>query len=212
MSDTDSFIEEVTEEVRRDKLYAMMRRYGWIAVLAVVAVVGAAAYNEWRKASERAKAEAFGDAILAAEGISEPEQRIAALQGIAASGEQSAVLNLLLATDTSDQSAEALGKIASDASLPDHFRHLAMLRLAQMQNEAVTLDELRGMLASVVVAGAPYRVLGEEALAIAELQAGEKDAALTRLQALLIDDEASGALRRRASQLIVALGGTPEAS
>lgn len=212
MSDTDSFIEEVTEEVRRDKLYAMMRRYGWIAVLAVVTVVGAAAYNEWRKASERAAAEAFGDAILAAEGLSEPEQRIAALQGIAASGEQSAVLNLLLATDPSEQSTEALGKIASDASLPDHFRHLAMLRLAQMQDQAVSLDELRGMLSSVVVAGAPYRTLGEEALAIAELQAGEKEAALTRLQALLVDDEASRALRRRASQLIVALGGTPEAS
>lgn len=212
MSDTDSFIEEVTEEVRRDKLYAMMRRYGWIAVLAVVTVVGAAAYNEWRKASERAAAEAFGDAILAAEGLSEPEQRIAALQGIAASGEQSAVLNLLLATDPSKQSTEALGKIASDASLPDHFRHLAMLRLAQMQDQAVSLDELRGMLSSVVVAGAPYRTLGEEALAIAELQAGEKEAALTRLQALLVDDEASRALRRRASQLIVALGGTPEAS
>lgn len=212
MSDTDSFIEEVTEEVRRDKLYAMMRRYGWIAVLAVVTVVGAAAYNEWRKASERAAAEAFGDAILAAEGMSEPEQRIAALQGIAASGEQSAVLNLLLATDPSKQSTEALGKIASDASLPDHFRHLAMLRLAQMQDQAVSLDELRGMLSSVVVAGAPYRTLGEEALAIAELQAGEKEAALTRLQALLVDDEASRALRRRASQLIVALGGTPEAS
>ena len=31
MSNPDSFIEEVTEEVRRDKLFALFRKYGWIA-------------------------------------------------------------------------------------------------------------------------------------------------------------------------------------
>ncbi|WP_424940248.1 hypothetical protein [Aliiroseovarius sp. S253] len=212
MSDTDSFIDEVSEEVRRDKLYTVMRRYGWIAAVAVVAVVGGAAYNEWRKASEQSAAQAFGDAILAAEGIEDPQERIAALQGVAGAGEQSAVLNLLVASDAADVSTDALMKIASDASLPDHFRHLAALRVAQMQDEAVSLDEVRSMLAPVLVAGAPYRVLGEEALALAELRAGDKEAAVSRLQALLVDDEASGALRRRATQLIVALGGTPEAS
>ncbi|NDW51930.1 hypothetical protein [Aliiroseovarius sp. PrR006] len=212
MSDTDSFIDEVSEEVRRDKLYSMMRRYGWIAVVAVVAVVGGAAYNEWRKASERTAAQAFGDAILEAEGIEDPQERIAALQAVAGAGEQNAVLNLLMSGDDVEVSADALGQIAADASLPNHFRHLAMLRLAQMQDDAVSLDEVRSLLAPVVVAGAPYRVLGEEALALAELRAGDKEAAVSRLQSLLLDDEATTALRRRATQLIVALGGTPEAS
>mgnify|MGYP002067949300 CR=1 FL=1 len=36
MSNQDSFIDEVTEEVRRDKLYALYKKYGWIAALAVV--------------------------------------------------------------------------------------------------------------------------------------------------------------------------------
>jgi hypothetical protein len=212
VSDTDSFIDEVSEEVRRDKLYGMMRRYGWIAVVAVVAVVGGAAYNEWRKASAQTAAEAFGDAILEAEGIEDPQARNAALQGIAGEGAQTAILNLLLAGDSGEVSADALGQIAADASLPDHFRHLAMLRLAQMQDDAVALDEVRSLLAPVVVAGAPYRVLGEEALALAELRAGDEAAAISRLQALLLDDEATTALRRRATQLIVALGGAPEAS
>ena len=39
MSNTDSFIEEVTEEVRRDKLYGYLKRYGWIAGLIIVLVV-----------------------------------------------------------------------------------------------------------------------------------------------------------------------------
>ncbi len=66
MSDTDSFIDEVTEEVRRDRLFALMRRYGWIAVLLVVLIVGAAAWNEYRKGQARASAEALGDALLSA--------------------------------------------------------------------------------------------------------------------------------------------------
>ncbi len=37
MSNNDSFIDEVNEEVRRDKLYALFRKYGWIGVVAVLA-------------------------------------------------------------------------------------------------------------------------------------------------------------------------------
>ena len=58
MSNPDSFIDEVTEEVRRDRLFAMFRKYGWIGVLIVVFIVGGAAVNEWRKSSAEARAEA----------------------------------------------------------------------------------------------------------------------------------------------------------
>ena len=36
MSDTDSFIDEVSEEVRRDKLFGYIRKYGWIAITSVL--------------------------------------------------------------------------------------------------------------------------------------------------------------------------------
>ena len=55
MSDTDSFIEEVSEEVRRDRLFKLMKRYGWIAILAVLLLVGGAAFNEVRKARQAAE-------------------------------------------------------------------------------------------------------------------------------------------------------------
>ena len=54
MSNTDSFIEEVTEEVRNDKLFALFRKYGWIAGLAVVVMVGGTAWSEWNKSNARA--------------------------------------------------------------------------------------------------------------------------------------------------------------
>ena len=56
MSDTDSFINEVNDEVRRDRLYGYLQRYGWIAILVVVLIVVGAAWSEYRKAQTRARA------------------------------------------------------------------------------------------------------------------------------------------------------------
>ena len=44
MSDTDSFIDEVSEEVRRDRLFVLMRKWGWIPILLVVLLVGGATF------------------------------------------------------------------------------------------------------------------------------------------------------------------------
>ena len=49
MSNSETFIDEVTEEVRKDQLFGYMRKYGWIAVLAVLAIVGGTAFSELRK-------------------------------------------------------------------------------------------------------------------------------------------------------------------
>ena len=49
MSDTDSFLQEVSEELRRDKLYRNIRKYGWVAILLVILIVGAATYREYLK-------------------------------------------------------------------------------------------------------------------------------------------------------------------
>ena len=64
MSNTDSFIEEVTEEVKRDRLFKLIKKWWWAAALLVLLLVGGAAFNEWRKAQERQVAQDFGDALL----------------------------------------------------------------------------------------------------------------------------------------------------
>ena len=63
MSETDSFIEEVTEEVRRDRLFAFFRRFGWILVLTIILIVGYAAWTEWQKSQFEASARVFGEKI-----------------------------------------------------------------------------------------------------------------------------------------------------
>ncbi len=214
MSQTDSFIEEVTEEVRRDRLFKLMKKYGWIAILLVILLVGGAAANEWRKAQEQAAAEALGDAILAAFDKPDAAARAAALAAVPAEGMQAAVRNLLAAGQALEggdakTAVTLLSEVASDATLPDTWRQLAELKLVLALGDDLSSQERRARLQALAAPGAPYRLLAEEQLAVAELAAGDRAAALERLQVILADQEVTAGLRRRAAQLIVALGGEP---
>ncbi len=212
MSDTDSFIEEVSEEVRRDRLFGLMKKYGWIGILLVILLVGGAAFNEWRNASNRAAAEGLGNDILTAFQAAEPGERATAITAIKAEGANTALLGLLsagaLASADDDAGAvAALQVIAGDVMQPQNYRHLAELKLILMGGNELSADERLSRLAPLAVPGAPFRLLAEEQMAIAEISAGQNDAALTRLTAILADQEVTAGLRRRVSQLIVALGG-----
>nr|WP_281502727.1 hypothetical protein [Aliiroseovarius sp. F47248L] len=192
-------------------MYALMRKYGWIAVLLVVILVGGAAYNEWRKASDRAAAQALGDAILAAEEQADPAERATALAALDVSGDASAVVAMLAAAE-GEEGVDALRALADDPAIDSLYRDLAQLKLVSKAGADLEAAVRRERLEPLAIAGAPFRTLAEEQLALVDIDDGQTDAAIARLKALLVDDEASGALRRRASQLIVALGGSLDAS
>lgn len=210
MSNPDSFIDEVTEEVRRDKLFAMFRKYGWIGVLVVIFIVGGAAFNEWRKAAAASRAEVFGDAVLDALDLGGVEERRTALGAIKADGDQKAVLQLLLASDPdTDRAAtlDALSALAADASQPESYRDLAVLRRVMVQGSEAPVAERRAALDPIAAAGRPFRTLALEQMAYLSLEEGKTDEAVASLQALMQDQEAPAGLRSRAEQMIVALGG-----
>ena len=217
MSNNDSFIEEVTEEVRRDRLFALMRRYGWIAILAVVLLVGGAAYNEWRKARDAAAAEALGDAILSALDQPDSAARVAALQEINVSGDARIAKNMILANEAgaggdSKTAVAALQTLAQDESLPQIDRDLAQLKILMLEDASVDKATRQAMLEKLAIPGAPFRLLAEELQAAMLIKDGDKTAAIAKLQDVFSDSEASNGMRQRVSQLIVALGGQLEAS
>ena len=218
MSETDSFIEEVTEEVRRDRLFALMKRYGWIAVVAVLLLVGGTAYREYVRASAAAEAEAFGDAVLAALENDEASDRVAAMSEIAApTAAAGAVLSMLIAAeqavqDNGEEAVQLLTQTATDGELPVIYRQIASFKALTRPENTLSADERRVAFEAMTQPGAPLRLLAEEQLALLDIEAGNGDAAVTRLNAILNDQELTPGLRRRASQLIVALGGEIEAS
>ena len=215
MSDADSFIDEVTEEVRRDRLFRLMRRYGWIAAVVIVAVVAGAAYNEYRKAQATASAQALGDAMLAALANDAPDQRAEALAGIEAdSPGGEAVLDFLTAAARAEagetEAAVAdLQDIARNGDLPEIYREIAQFKALTLQTETLPAADRRLQFEALAQPGKPLRLLAEEQMALIDISEGETEAALDRLQAILQDAEADAGLQQRARQVIVALGGTP---
>jgi hypothetical protein len=210
VSNPESFIQEVTEEVRRDRLFSLFRKYGWIPAVIVVAVVGGTAWTEWTKARDARQAQAFGDAVLDALDLGGSDERRAALTAVPATGGQQAVLSLLLASDPAEDKAaslSALEALANDASQPQSYRDLAVLRRVILAGADMPLADRRAALDPIAAAGRPFRPLALEQLAYLLVEEGKTAEAIAALQALTQDQQAPAGLRGRAGQMIVALGG-----
>ena len=215
MSNTDSFIDEVNEEVRKDRLFALMRRYGWIAILLVLLLVGGAAFREYRLAQNRAAAQDTGDQILAALQLEEADARVAALAEVSSDGDVAAIVAMLAASGDEDAGNAGLARaelqnIAQNGAISRHVRELAALKLVMLSADDMTLDERMIALTPLAAPGAPYRLLAEEQIALVEIAQGKPDAAIERLRLVSEDIEVTQGLRQRALDVIVALGGSNE--
>ena len=213
MSDTDSFIDEVNEEVRRDRMFNLFRRYGWIAVAAVLLLVGGAAWNEWRASQEQAQAEAMGDEIVAALNLETASARAAALQKIEVT-QASAIVQLLSAAqlasdDRGDEAVAQLTAVHSNEALPLIYRQIAEFKSLVIADAGQSVETRRNGFEYLISSGSALRVLSEEQLALLDIGANDVGGALVRLQRLLEDSEITPGVRRRVTQLITALGAKP---
>ena len=217
MSNPDSFIAEVTEEVRRDRLYQTFRRYGWIAIALVLLLVGGAAWIEYTKARVIARAEAQGDAILTALEAPDEAARVAAMSAITVDGPAAGMTALLTAAEQQrlgDVSAAVLtlDQLTADTAVDPLYRDLARLKSLMLQVGTADPAMLRSELALLAEPGATYRLLAQEQLALVDLADGDTAAALVTLAAIAADAEVTAGLRDRVNGLIVALGGDLEAA
>lgn len=206
---SDTFIDEVTEELRRDRLYGAMRRYGWIVVLVIVAVVGFTAWREYSAAQDRAAAQAWGDAILAAEAENDPAA-VLAVDPRGSAGRQALTGLLAAGTQTDpDARAQALQGVA-DAQPDSVLGELAQLKLVMAQGAQMDAAERDAILTRLSRAGAPFELLALEQKAVALIGAGRPEDAITLIRQIQDKDGLTEALRRRLSEMMIALGETPE--
>ncbi len=216
MSDTDSFIDEVNEEVRKDRLYGYLRRYGWIGVLAVVLIVGGAAWSEYRKAAARSDAQALGDGMLAALGATSPDARAAALDELSATDPTAQALLAMLQASSAQQAGDvegavaALNAVAVTGEVDPIYRQIASFKALTLQAETQDAATRRQQFEALAAPGGPLRLLALEQLALIDLAEGETEAAIARYQSILQDAGVTSDLQQRALQVIVALGGSPE--
>ena len=122
-------------------------------------------------------------------------------------------MQLLRASDPETDKAAALAALdalAADASQPQTYRDLAVLRRVIVAGAEMPLADRRTALEGISIAGRPFRTLAQEQLAYLLIEEAKTDEAIAALTALSQDQEAPEALKSRARQVIVALGGTVE--
>lgn len=213
MSDTDSFIDEVTEEVRRDRLFLMLRRYGWIGAVVVVAIVGGTALREINRSKMETASQALGDSMIAAVDAENADARAAALAAVETETlDRQMVLDMaragaLVDAGNTDEAVVLLQSIGSNGDLPEIYRHIASFKSLILQSESLGIEERRLQFDALAAPNAPLRHLAQEQLALLDIEAGDTSAAIARLQALVADATSRHEMRDRANQLIVALGG-----
>ena len=213
MSNNESFIQEVSEEVRRDRLYRILKRWGWIGIAVIVALVGGASFNEWNKDSKMNSARNLGDRVLSAVGNKDSIE----LKDIETSNlsQDIFIKNLLsailLSDNKLDASKKALEEIRDLPGITKTYRELNAFKLGLLvlKEDNLTGDERFSVFEGLVEPGSPFRLLAKEQQALLLIEQGKLELAIKALSEISVDSETTASLKRRVTQLRISLGGDP---
>ena len=131
MSLNDSFIKEVSKEVRRDKLFKYLKKYSWIGIIAILIIVFIVAYNEWKKNYEKINYQLNGDELTLVLNKFSNDQDLNDYSIYISKnkpGYALAILNPLFLKQKSDikTKLQYLSNIENDESSPEVLRDLAL--------------------------------------------------------------------------------------
>lgn len=205
--------DEVDEDVRRERMQTMAKRYGPLvggSVVLVIAVVAGLTF--WRQ-HQREAAEEAGAAYLAA-ARTLPADRTAAedaFADLAAEGPGGYPLlarlkqaEALAADGKRDAAVEVLNGVES-LDAPDRYKALARLLALGLRSYAEDPATLLPLVDEMAAPGKPWRALASEQAAALEWKLGKVAEARARWEALAADLAAPQGVRSRAEAALAAL-------
>lgn len=216
----DNFIQEIDEDIRRDRQMALWRKYGrYVVALALMVVIGAAATVAWRhyRASERLKDSMSYNTALA---LAEQSQGgsndavLQALRGIGYSGSDAyAVLArfqeaaILAKSGQTDAAAAVYDALAAASGIDQIFRDLAVLLRVQVMFDKDDTAALTGRLAPMTAgSSSAWRHSALELTALLAQRAGDVTKARDIYTTLADDPTTPRQMRGRAAEMLAVLG------
>lgn len=210
------FLREVNDEVRRDQVVRLWRRWGLIAVgVLLVAMIALGGWLWWRSAREAAiglEGEQMASAVAKLEGGNTrgAETLLKSLTEAKAVGYRVAARialadDMLVKADTKGAAA-AFAAIANDASIAQPFRDLALVRQTAAEYDALKPEQVVARLKPLAISGAPWFGSAGEMVAIAYLRMGKRDLAGAMFGAMAKDKGVPDSIRSRGVQLAGVLG------
>ncbi|MEM8750002.1 MAG: tetratricopeptide repeat protein [Pseudomonadota bacterium] len=211
MSD-DSFIREVEEELRSERLRSFWSQFGNYIIAAAVIIILAVAGTRYYQYTQAQEAAANGDAFMDAVRLAENEKRdeaLAALSDIQENGPPAyqAMASLRAAAELAqkDDSAGALAlydQVIASANVDENLKAVARLRAGMLLVDTGTVKDVEDRVNALAAPGAPYRASAREALGLAYYKAGDLEKAFQQFDAILSDTESPSNVRERSTILL----------
>ena len=216
-----AFLREVDEELRRDQVAHLGRRYGlWIALAIVLLLAGFGGWLWWQhhqteKAAEQGMLlqQAMDD--LGASRVNAAAAPLATLANSDRDGYRASAkfvqADILLNKQDLKGAAAKFAEVANDSSMPVEFRDLALVRQTAaeydtLQPQAV-VDRLRGL----ATKQSPWFGSAGEMVAIAYIRLNRRDLAGKMFGEIAETQSVPESIRQRAVQMASALGVEPAA-
>jgi hypothetical protein len=221
--------DEVDEDLRAERAANLLKRYGWVIIALILAIIGGAIgwefWTRWQTSQDLAAAQRYVAAQTAADSITDQPAAagsparaaaIAALdQQIATAPEGYRTLGRLRAAGLKADAGDLPGaialwdEVAGDAAADPLLRDLASLVAVQHQLDHGDPAQLEARLKPLTAPENPWSALAREQLALLNLRQGKLPEAKTALRALSVDVTAPNGVRQRAGALLTGLGEAP---
>lgn len=208
---SDAFIREVDEELRRDQIFGFWQRYGrLVAALIGIGLIAFGGFLYWQQYQAK-------QAGLAGERLSTAIEQLSAnrtatarpeLEKLAASdsdGYRAASRIALAAVAVQDgkakDAAARFAAVAADTSVAQPLRDLALIRQTTIEFDQLPPDAVVTRLQGLAVKGSPWFGSAGELVGAAHLKAGRRQQAAMIFAAIGADSGVPESIRSRAVQI-----------
>lgn len=219
---SETFLREVDENLRRDQLRGLARRYAPLLIGGLVLLLAAiGGYIYWQERQKSAAAEqsetlaqVYND--ISADKLGTVPQRLDALaaDGTEAIRASALFARAAVAVEQNDR-ATAIAKyreIAADDDFAEPYRHLALIRSTAMEFDTLRPEQVIERLRPLAKPGNPWFGSAGELTAMAMVKQGKKNEAGRLFAAIAADRQVPESIRARSVQIAGTLGVDASAS
>ena len=212
---SEAFLREVDDELRRDQAVRLWKRWGRVAIGAIIVGLIALAGFLWWRSSQEAAAGVEGEKLAmvlndVASGSGNVDAELKTIEGSKTPGYNAAArfmrADVLLGKGDIKGAAGLYGAIAADAALPKPYRDAALIRQTSAEFDTLKPEVVIERLKPLAVKDQPWFGSAGEMTGIAYMRLNRKKDAGEMFAAIARDEGVPESLRSRSVQLAGLMG------